>query len=71
MISDYIIIYTTATRPLNTCPLHYSCGTADPYWSDDVPLTAAGVPATITAYTSYAPHSSCKYDPTPTTENFK
>ena len=65
MISDHITIYTTGTRLLNTCPLYRSCGTDWPYWSDDVPPTAVGVPATITAYVSYAPDESfCKYDPT-------
>ena len=64
MISDHITVYTTGTRLLNTCPLQFSCGTSWPYWSDDVPPTAVGVPATITAYMSAAPDKNyCKYEP--------
>ena len=51
----------TGTRLLNTCPKYFSCGTYKPYWSDDVPPAAVGVPATITAYTVYGPH--CRYNP--------
>ena len=54
----------TGKRLLNTCPLYLSCGTLAPYWSDDVPPTAVGIPATITAYVSFAPNNICKYDPT-------
>ena len=41
----------------------FSCGTATPYWSDDVPPTAVGVATTMTAYMSQAPGGSCKVDP--------
>ena len=53
----------TGTRLLNTCPPVSSCGTYSPYWSDDVPPTAVGAPATITAYMSDAPARGCKFDP--------
>ena len=54
-------VYTTGTRLLTTCPPLYSCGTASPYWSDDVPPTAVGVPATITAHTSFASKHHSKH----------
>ena len=54
----------TGTRLLNTCPPMYSCGTANPYWSDDIPPAAVGELATITAYFSDGPYGPCKYDPT-------
>ena len=62
-ISAHIIIYTTGTSLLDTCPPLYSCGALVPYWSDDVPPTEVGVPSTITAYLSFAPSASCKYNP--------
>ena len=57
-LSNWYVI--AGTRLLNTCPPEYSCGTAAPYWSDDVPPTEVGVPATITAYLSNIPFPSCR-----------
>ena len=63
VIFDPVNLYTTGTRLLNTCPPVESCGALRPYWSDDIPPTAVGATATITAYMSLVPHDSCKYDP--------
>ena len=63
MTAGHIALYTTGTRLLNTCPLRHSCGTWYPYWSDDVPPTAVGVPATIIAYMSATYSDDCKFYP--------
>ena len=50
---------------LNMCPKQYSCGTANPYWTDGVAPTDVGVPANITAYMSYSStgtDSRCKFE---------